>query len=108
MKTRKVSAQQGTFSLMYVPLFISLSTPQPVEVVPSLMCGMKHCPHVLHRFALIRAPPTRFLSFSNQLLGKDLVVWKNTEGTWATFDDRCPHRAAPLTEGRVEKDGSLM
>ncbi|CAN0584922.1 unnamed protein product, partial [Laminaria digitata] len=34
-----------------------------------------------------------------QLLGKDLVVWRNSEGTWATFDDRCPHRAAPLTEG---------
>ncbi|CAN0156420.1 unnamed protein product, partial [Laminaria digitata] len=43
-----------------------------------------------------------------QVLGKDLVVWRNNEGTWATFDDRCPHRAAPLTEGRVEKDGSLM
>ncbi|CAN0374605.1 unnamed protein product, partial [Laminaria digitata] len=43
-----------------------------------------------------------------QLLGKDLVVWRNSEGTWATFDDRCPHRAAPLTEGRVEKDGSLL
>eukprot|EP00904_Undaria_pinnatifida_P002163 jgi/Undpi1/11948/HiC_scaffold_4.g01647.m1 len=43
-----------------------------------------------------------------ELLGKDLVVWRNPEGTWATFDDRCPHRAAPLTEGRVEKDGSLL
>lgn len=43
-----------------------------------------------------------------QLLGKNLVVWQNDKGTWATFDDRCPHRAAPLTEGRVEKDGTLM
>ncbi|CAM9614454.1 unnamed protein product, partial [Hapterophycus canaliculatus] len=43
-----------------------------------------------------------------QLLGKDLVVWRNTEGRWSTFDDRCPHRAAPLTQGRVEKDGSLL
>ncbi|CAN0162824.1 unnamed protein product [Ectocarpus sp. 12 AP-2014] len=43
-----------------------------------------------------------------QLLGKDLVVWRNTEGRWSAFDDRCPHRAAPLSEGRVEKDGSLL
>ncbi|CAM9359571.1 unnamed protein product [Ascophyllum nodosum] len=43
-----------------------------------------------------------------QLLGKDLVVWRNNEGRWSCFDDRCPHRAAPLTEGRVEKDGTLM
>ncbi|CAM9329150.1 unnamed protein product, partial [Ectocarpus sp. 12 AP-2014] len=46
------------------------------------------------------------LSF--QLLGKDLVVWRNNEGRWSAFDDRCPHRAAPLSEGRVEKDGSLL
>ncbi|CAM9359874.1 unnamed protein product [Ascophyllum nodosum] len=43
-----------------------------------------------------------------QLLGKDLVVWRDKEGRWSCFDDRCPHRAAPLTEGRVEKDGTLM
>ena len=48
------------------------------------------------------------LYVSNQLLGKDLVVWQNNKGAWAAFEDRCPHRAAPLTEGRVEKDGSLM
>eukprot|EP00903_Cladosiphon_okamuranus_P017658 g16261.t1 len=43
-----------------------------------------------------------------KLLGKDLVVWRNSDGRWAAFDDRCPHRAAPLTAGRVEKDGSLL
>ena len=43
----------------------------------------------------------------HQMLGKDLVIWRNGDGTWATFEDRCPHRAAPLTEGRVEKDGTL-
>ncbi|CAM9218430.1 unnamed protein product [Scytosiphon promiscuus] len=43
-----------------------------------------------------------------QLLGKDLVVWKDKDGRWSCFDDRCPHRAAPLTEGRVEADGSLL
>ncbi|CAN0541269.1 unnamed protein product, partial [Ectocarpus sp. 8 AP-2014] len=43
-----------------------------------------------------------------QLLGKNLVVWRNKEGRWSCFDDRCPHRAAPLTEGRIEDDGSLL
>lgn len=43
-----------------------------------------------------------------QLLGKELVLWRDGQGRWTCFDDRCPHRAAPLTEGRVEKDGSLM
>ncbi|CAM9289043.1 unnamed protein product, partial [Hapterophycus canaliculatus] len=43
-----------------------------------------------------------------QLLGKDLVVWRDKAKQWTCFDDRCPHRAAPLTEGRVENDGSLL
>eukprot|EP00903_Cladosiphon_okamuranus_P022582 g20777.t1 len=43
-----------------------------------------------------------------QLLGKSLVVWRDKEERWTAFDDRCPHRAVPLTEGRVEDDGSLM
>lgn len=44
----------------------------------------------------------------SQVLGKDLVVWRDAQEHWTCFDDRCPHRAAPLTEGRVEKDGSLL
>ncbi|CAM9766080.1 unnamed protein product, partial [Hapterophycus canaliculatus] len=45
---------------------------------------------------------------AHALLGKDLVVWQDKEERWTCFDDRCPHRAAPLTEGRVEEDGSLL
>jgi phenylpropionate dioxygenase-like ring-hydroxylating dioxygenase large terminal subunit len=51
-----------------------------------------------------------------QLLGLNLVAWndgptvngKKEEGTWHVFDDACPHRLAPLSEGRVEDDGTLM
>ncbi|CAM9198298.1 unnamed protein product, partial [Sphacelaria rigidula] len=43
-----------------------------------------------------------------QLLGKNLVLWRDGQGEWACFEDRCPHRAAPLSEGRVEEDGSLL
>lgn len=36
-----------------------------------------------------------------QLLGNDLVLWR-------CFADACPHRLAPLLEGRVEADGTLL
>lgn len=42
------------------------------------------------------------------LLGEDLVAWKSGDGEWRVFEDRCPHRNVPLSEGRVEKDGSLF
>jgi phenylpropionate dioxygenase-like ring-hydroxylating dioxygenase large terminal subunit len=44
------------------------------------------------------------------LLGKRLVIWKpsNSE-TYRVFLDQCPHRLAPLSEGRIEpKTGNLM
>ena len=31
-----------------------------------------------------------------QLLGRDLVIWYDGE-SWVAFDDRCPHRLAPLS-----------
>eukprot|EP00439_Symbiodinium_sp_Y106_P023783 s1101_g2.t3 len=43
-----------------------------------------------------------------QLLGEDLVAWVDGDGEWRVFEDRCPHRAVPLSEGRIEKDGTLM
>ncbi|MBF2007808.1 MAG: Rieske 2Fe-2S domain-containing protein [Chlorogloeopsis fritschii C42_A2020_084] len=43
-----------------------------------------------------------------QLLGKDIVLWRDGSGKWRCFEDFCPHRLAPLSEGRVESDGTLM
>lgn len=43
-----------------------------------------------------------------ELLGEDLVAWKDGNGNWRVFEDRCPHRNVPLSEGRVESDGTLM
>lgn len=42
------------------------------------------------------------------LLGQDLVIWwdRNAE-CWRAFADRCPHRLAPLSEGRIAEDGLL-
>ncbi|KAK9793004.1 hypothetical protein WJX73_007911 [Symbiochloris irregularis] len=42
-----------------------------------------------------------------QLLGKRLVVWRDASETWQCFEDLCPHRLAPLSEGRLETDGTL-
>ena len=43
-----------------------------------------------------------------QLLGKDLVLWRDGDNQWRCFDDACPHRLVPLSEGRIESDGSLL
>jgi phenylpropionate dioxygenase-like ring-hydroxylating dioxygenase large terminal subunit len=42
------------------------------------------------------------------LLERDLVIWwdRNTSA-WKAFDDRCPHRLVPLSEGRIAEDGLL-
>ncbi|HEY9652218.1 MAG TPA: Rieske 2Fe-2S domain-containing protein, partial [Coleofasciculaceae cyanobacterium] len=44
------------------------------------------------------------------LLGLHLVIWKpKFSETYRVFLDQCPHRLAPLSEGRVdEKTGNLM
>lgn len=43
-----------------------------------------------------------------QLLGKSLVIWRDGQQQWRCFEDACPHRLAPLSEGRVEADGTLL
>ena len=43
-----------------------------------------------------------------QLLGKSLVIWRDTQQKWHCFEDACPHRLAPLSEGRIEEDGTLL
>lgn len=38
------------------------------------------------------------------LLGEGVALWADESGTWRAAADRCPHRLAPLTEGRVVKE----
>eukprot|EP00882_Tetradesmus_deserticola_P029936 GHRQ01033572.1.p1 GENE.GHRQ01033572.1~~GHRQ01033572.1.p1 ORF type:complete len:304 (+),score=124.47 GHRQ01033572.1:348-1259(+) len=46
---------------------------------------------------------------ATQLLGMDMVIWRDGNGSWVVFEDRCPHRLAPLSEGRLEPaTGHLM
>ncbi|KXZ52663.1 hypothetical protein GPECTOR_9g708 [Gonium pectorale] len=43
------------------------------------------------------------------LLGVPLALWWDPgAGAWRAVEDQCPHRLAPLSEGRVEADGSLQ
>lgn len=47
--------------------------------------------------------PTRFT-----LLDRGLVIWWDPQGqSWRVFEDKCPHRLAPLSEGRVNEAGHL-
>ncbi|MBD1875860.1 Rieske 2Fe-2S domain-containing protein [Nodosilinea sp. FACHB-131] len=47
--------------------------------------------------------PTRFT-----LLDRGIVIWWDTKGqSWRVFEDKCPHRLAPLSEGRVNESGEL-
>ena len=42
------------------------------------------------------------------VLGLDLVAWRDADAVWRVARDACPHRLAPLSEGRIDpnpKDG---
>lgn len=44
-----------------------------------------------------------------QLLNRDLVLWKDpATQQWVALDDKCPHRLAPLSEGRIDENGWLQ
>ncbi|KAE8673635.1 Protochlorophyllide-dependent translocon component 52 [Hibiscus syriacus] len=46
---------------------------------------------------------------AKRILGLDLVVWwDRNENEWKVFDDTCPHRLAPLSEGRIDQWGRLQ
>jgi phenylpropionate dioxygenase-like ring-hydroxylating dioxygenase large terminal subunit len=39
------------------------------------------------------------------LMGRPLVLWRELRGTAHAMEDRCPHRQAPLSRGRLEETG---
>lgn len=44
-----------------------------------------------------------------QILGRKVVIWYDRgAGKWQTFLDMCPHRLAPLSEGRIDEQGCLQ
>ena len=52
---------------------------------------------------LDKTKPTRFT-----LLGQAVVIWWEPKSqTWSVLADQCPHRLAPLSEGRINEAGQL-
>ncbi|KAL4611960.1 hypothetical protein ACB092_08G163800 [Castanea dentata] len=46
---------------------------------------------------------------AKKVIGLDVVVWwDRNEEVWKVFDDTCPHRLAPLSEGRIDQWGRLQ
>ncbi|KAI4386301.1 hypothetical protein MLD38_004242 [Melastoma candidum] len=50
---------------------------------------------------------------AKRVIGLDVVVWWDRnedegQGAWKVFDDACPHRLAPLSEGRIDGLGRLQ
>ncbi|KAK4764183.1 hypothetical protein SAY87_013621 [Trapa incisa] len=46
---------------------------------------------------------------AKRVMGIDVVVWWDRhEATWKVMDDTCPHRLAPLSEGRIDQWGRLQ
>ena len=69
-----------------------------VHEKPALLSANLHCRYpVAVATALKPDKPTAV-----RLLGDALVLWKDGTGEWHCWRDRCPHRLAPLSEGRVE------
>ena len=38
------------------------------------------------------------------IMGMEMVVWEGLNGTWSVMTDACPHRLAPLSQGRVDPE----
>ena len=52
---------------------------------------------------LDKTRPTAFT-----LLEKKIVIWwEEKNNQWSVFEDQCPHRLAPLSEGRINESGCL-
>ncbi|KAF6253987.1 hypothetical protein COO60DRAFT_1703552 [Scenedesmus sp. NREL 46B-D3] len=66
-------------------------------------CWLKHW-YPVHVVAMADASRPHAV----QLLGKQLVLWRDGQGQWQCMEDACPHRLAPLSEGRIESDGTLQ
>ncbi|PWA87911.1 rieske [Artemisia annua] len=44
-----------------------------------------------------------------KVMGLDVVVWwDKNDNAWKVFEDSCPHRLAPLSEGRIDQWGRLQ
>ena len=43
-----------------------------------------------------------------QFLGANYVTYQDNSGQWVVMDNACPHRMAPLSEGRIERNLNVI
>ena len=43
-----------------------------------------------------------------RVVGVPLALWRDASGEWHAVRNECPHRLAPLSEGRIAEDGTLQ
>jgi len=48
-----------------------------------------------------------YTPYNTRLFGEPMVIYRDAEGNVLAVADACPHRAAPLSMGRVGDDGAL-
>ena len=42
---------------------------------------------------------------SRTILGEPVLIWRSSDGVLSALADTCPHRWAPLSQGRVDDTG---
>lgn len=42
------------------------------------------------------------------VMGVNMVVWEDFNGVWSVMTDACPHRLAPLSQGRVDPETNCI
>lgn len=86
------------------PIAITQSNQLPAGGSDPTRFDVKECWYPVHYIEdLDKSKLTKFT-----LLGQDLVIWWDTQAAcWRAFEDKCPHRLVPLSEGRIAEDGLL-
>lgn len=73
-----------------------------VTLPGSQMAVMAHTWPMLQTIVVIIVSCIRYNNLCEaHTAGKELVVWNDGQ-QWRCFEDLCPHRKVPLSEGRVE------
>ena len=57
----------------------------------------------------VKAMDASSIPMSIEVAGQSLVVWQNPQNSeWSVMYDVCPHRLAPLSEGRVDSESGCI
>jgi len=43
-----------------------------------------------------------------EFLGQNYVTYRDNNGIWVVMDETCPHRLAPLSEGRIDRGKNIL